>query len=158
MQLKSLHQSLFICCLSISVLLDIHLSIMSKCVLCGVWSLHPWLAALLPMLYSQSEHLLKLRGLPTKVSCQLLWELHLSCCTPLCMRNCVRNGLHALLIHIFLLQFFLWHGSYNKTDFGFCTQVLTCDECVLYVVSSQIKLAPFFDFQIPNLAFALLNF
>lgn len=42
----------------------------------------------------------------------------------------------------------------------FCSQVLTCDKCVLYVVSNQIfiKLAILFDFQIPNLAFALLNF
>lgn len=40
---------------SLLVFLDIHMSVMSQCVLCGVWSLHPWLPALLPLLYSQSE-------------------------------------------------------------------------------------------------------
>lgn len=33
----------------------VHLSVMWQCILCGVWSLHPWLTALLPLLYSQSE-------------------------------------------------------------------------------------------------------
>lgn len=44
---------------SVSGPLGVHLSILPQCGVCGVWPLHPWLAALLPLLRSQSERCMK---------------------------------------------------------------------------------------------------